>query len=58
MTVTKLLTGQDQPMGNLEFTYWSAYFSRKSEIEAEANKPKKTEGRATQQFKKTMGPKD
>lgn len=58
MTATRLLTGEDQPLSNLEFVYWNAYFVRKGEIEAEANKPKKTQGPATQQFKKTMGNKD
>jgi len=42
-------------MSNKEFTYWQAYYSRKMEIEKEANKPQKSEGRATAEFKKTMG---
>ncbi len=59
MTVTKMLLGLEGPMSNREFTYWSAYFSRKMQLEEEAAKPKKSQsGKASQEFKRTMGPKD
>lgn len=58
MTVAKLLTGKDQPLSNHEFVYWMKYFEEKGRQEEEANKPKKTQGQATQKFKKTMGNKD
>lgn len=54
-TVTKLLTGKDQPLTNLEYVYWLEYFKQKAKYEEEAGKPKKKEGQATQNFKKTMG---
>jgi RIO-like serine/threonine protein kinase len=55
MTVTKLLTGRDEELSAREFNYWTAYFRRKAELEEEATNPKKKSGKATQEFKKTMG---
>ncbi len=58
MTVTKLLTGVDKPLSNHEFAYWVKYLEYKAELTEKANKPKKTQGPADREFKRTMGPKD
>jgi len=43
-------------MSSQEFTYWRAYYAEKKSLADAASKDtKKTSGRATQEFKKTMG---
>lgn len=54
-TVTELLTGRKTPLTNVEYLYWLQYYNRKAELQEAANKPKKKDGQATQEFKKTMG---
>ena len=54
-TIPELLYGKSGPLSNQEFAYWMAFYKEKSRLQEEASKPKKKEGQATQQFKKTMG---
>jgi len=54
-TVTELLTGEKKPLSNVEFIYWVQYYERKAAIEEKASKAK-SDGKATKEFKRTMGP--
>ena len=46
-------------MSSQEFIYWRAYYAEKKHLTDEASKDtKKTSGRASQEFKKTMGSKE
>jgi hypothetical protein len=60
-TVTELLTGEKQPLTHHEFVYWQAFWSQRAKYEEEATKKankKQSQGPASQEFKRTMGPKD
>lgn len=55
-TVSELLTGKPQPLSNAEFTYWSAFWIVRNEMEEKASKGKAPNKEPPgPRMKKTMG---